>query len=173
MANIIAVPQIPGVDGLFALIAFLNDEKRFTDRLNELQAMGDRVNALIEKVGPAEQIETMLTNTVAALEAARNKLADANAEAETLRATAKAEVSALRSTFDAERAAWQAQKDEASAELADQSAVLMQRMADLKVAEESASRAAQDAAQTLAKARAMHEAAQTKLDRLKAAIGTS
>jgi len=172
MAKIISVPPIPGVDGLFALLAFLDNKKAFQARLDELQDMHAQITALIEKVGKAEEIETMTTNAVVALETARDKLAEAGAKADALRAAAQREADAMRETIHDEREKWLAQRDSVRGDLDSRLAEVDRREAALKGAEDRASRLAATAASDLAAAKAMRDEAETRLSRMKAAIGS-
>lgn len=60
MAKVYGVQPIPGVKDVYTLLDFLADSKAYEANLNALMDMRDEIQALIGKVGKADQIETLL-----------------------------------------------------------------------------------------------------------------
>lgn len=60
MAKVYGVQPIPGVKDVYTLLDFLADSKAYEANLNAMMDMRDEIQALIGKVGKADQIETLL-----------------------------------------------------------------------------------------------------------------
>lgn len=168
MARVYTLPPIPGVKDLNTLMAFLQNKEEYDARLQAMTALEEEINALILKVGPAEDIETLhkqaeqaTKDALAHAEQAAAEVKAIKAEADTYAAEIKAKADDLMKEWTAKSAALATSQAEFAARVADEESRLEAAFAQVTTREEAAAKA-QDDAVTLQKA------LQEKLDKLKA-----
>ncbi len=95
MARVYTLPPIPGVKDLNTLMAFLMDKEEYDTRLQALTGLEEEINAMILKVGPAEEIETLHAQATKHLDEATATLKDAKAKAKSIVAEAENKADAV------------------------------------------------------------------------------
>lgn len=168
MARVYTLPPIPGVKDLNTLMAFLQNKDEYDARLQALTTLEEEINALILKVGPAEEIETLHKQ---AEQAAKDSLALAQKAAEEVKARKdEAEANAAEVTAKALdlMKEWQIKSEslatsqaEFAAYQAEQQGQIDQQLAAISEREAAAAKAMEGA-------QALQATLQEKLDKLKA-----
>lgn len=95
MARVYTLPPIPGVKDLNTLMAFLANADEYEARMLALTTLEEEINAMILKVGPAEEIEVLNIQAAKALADAKAALAEAEEKAKAIVAEAENQADAL------------------------------------------------------------------------------
>lgn len=168
MARVYTLPPTPGVKDLNTLMAFLANKDEYDARLLALTTFEEEINALILKVGPAEDIETLHNQ---AEQAAKDSLAKAEkaaaevkaikAEADSYAAEVKAKADDLLKEWTSKSSELATSQAEFAAYVADEEAQIESQLAQVSAREDAAT-------QALEEAKALQITLQEKLDKLKA-----
>lgn len=65
MAHVYQMPPVPGVEDFYTLVAFLANTERYAKQMDEMLLLRDEINKLVEKVGKAEEIDSLHMRAVA------------------------------------------------------------------------------------------------------------
>jgi len=171
MARVYTLQPIPGVKDLLTLLDFLGNTDRYEERLTEMVALHDEINAIVEKVGEAEAITSLRSQAEALKKEAEAFYAQAQEKAKRIMDEAEKEAKQMKDAT-AEREArlthvhdevvrkqkqFDANYDQAEKEL-------RQRASELSEREKSAEKSQEDAA-------ALIKAYSDKIEKLKQLAG--
>lgn len=117
MAKIQTIPPVPSYWDWMALFRVMADPDAYQQKLMQLEALRDEINAQIQVRESVSQLESIKAEETAALQAAKDELAKAKAEAAAITAAAKLEAEQLRREGAADRAAIEAQRAEVAGKL--------------------------------------------------------
>ncbi len=168
MARVYTLPPTPGVKDLNTLMAFLQNKDEYDARLQALTTLEEEINALILKVGPAEEIETLHKQ---AEQAAKDSLALAQKAAEEVKARKdEAEAQAaevIAKALDLMKE-WQMKSESLAAIQAEFAAYKTEQQGQIDQQLAAISEREAAAAKAMEEAQALQVALQEKLDKLKA-----
>ena len=173
MAKALAVPEIPGVNNLWSLLAFLGDRDAYQARLTALQTHADTIRALLGQIEGAEDLERARLLARDDRQLAAEELARATAQAKALigtaledRDAAVAAAAQARQALAAERVEFEAQVTRAKEEIAAAFREITER-------ETAAAQVRVDAQALAAQARAVTVEYEGRLARLEAGIAAA
>ncbi len=91
MAKVFVVPPVPGVKDLVTLLGFLAEQEVFEQHMEELVGLREECVTLINKVGDANEIDSLKRQAESLLEVAKSQVATSNEQAIQRRKQAEAE----------------------------------------------------------------------------------
>lgn len=168
MARVYTLPPIPGVKDLNTLMAFLQNKEDYDARLQALTTLEEEINALILKVGPAEDIETLHKQAEQATKDALVHAEQAAAEVKAIKAEADTYAAEIKAKADDLMKAWTAKSAALATSQAEFAAYMASKESQMEAAVAQATAREEAAAKAQDEATALQKALQEKLDKLKA-----
>lgn len=169
MAHVYHVQPIPGVEDLYGLLAFLTDPSKYKAHLDKLETLRAECNGLIEKVGKAEQIETMVGQAAIAKRDADQLLKDTAVQAKAILYSANAEAEDVRKSADAYATKRQVSLDARADDIAVMQKVVNDAEANLAQRADVVTSRALAAGSLMSHATALKDEYETKVAKLRAA----
>ena len=149
------IPPLKEAEGVFGLLAFLADKSACEARLNQLEALRNEINNLVEAHGKADEIHSLHAQAEEAVRDAGRVLEQAKAKAQEIKDSARADVEAEKSNLTIAREEAKAEAERTRAMRGD----LSSRVAAVAAAEDALRAREQAANDRMAEAQKISAAA--------------